>query len=431
MTPPPPPPEPPKAEPKNEVPLIGKWSPKIYGFIQMNAIEDTTQSFSTQAGNAVIARPGTYAGEHPRLTMTAQHSRLGFKFGTGEGDVKASATLEVDFLGSFPSGTAESTILAAPIIRMRHAYFKLENPFLDLLMGQTWALLGWQGAFHPAMMEIQGVPGEVYQRTPQIRLSKTIKGDAANFDIAFAAARPPQRDSGIPDLEAGLKLTVNNWKGTRTNGASTTSIDSMGIGVSGAYRFFEVNNFAAKPNNAVSEHGWAFSADTLIPIIPATNNDKGNTLTLTGSFVTGSADADFYSALTGGVTQPTLPNPMMVTPAPTFTADVDNGLVVFNTAGELTPVKWWSTIVGLQYYFPPSGQVFLTANYSHMHSSNIGDLAPPATVFDTSNWFESTLFIDVTTAVRLAFEYEWFEQTYADGVAAHNSRFNVAGLFVF
>src|SRR5262245_30509412 len=88
---PPPAAEPPKEPPKepqnkDEVPLIGKWTPKIYGLVQMNAVEDTTQSFNLQAGNTKIARPGTYAGEHSRLTMSAQHSRIGFKFGPGEGD---------------------------------------------------------------------------------------------------------------------------------------------------------------------------------------------------------------------------------------------------------------------------------------------------------------------------------------------------------
>ena len=34
-------------------------------------------------------------------------------------------------------------------------------------------------------------------------------------------------------------------------------------------------------------------------------------------------------------------------------------------------------------------------------------------------------------AVRLGFEYAWFEQTYGDDVKAHNSRFDVSGFYLF
>src|SRR4051794_40870219 len=60
-------------------PVTGKWSPRLYGFAQLDAILDTTQSFTEMAGNAAIARPDTYAREHGRVQLSARHSRLGFK----------------------------------------------------------------------------------------------------------------------------------------------------------------------------------------------------------------------------------------------------------------------------------------------------------------------------------------------------------------
>src|SRR5262249_37255319 len=150
--------------------------------------------------------------------------------------------------------------------------------------------------------------------------------------------------------------------------------------------------FAAKPTFAVDKNGWALSADAFVPIIPGSMEERGNSLTFTGSFVIGQADADFYSMLNGGITQPALPNPAGTMPAPTYTPNVDNGLVVFNAAGELVPIKWWSTIVGLQYYLPPNGNVWFSANYSHMHSSNIAEVGNPANVFETSNWFDGNIF---------------------------------------
>jgi hypothetical protein len=428
--PPPPPPEP--AKKPAEDPVLGKWAPKLYGFVQLDAPVDTTQSFNDQPGNTTIAKPGTFAGEHSRFQMSAQHTRVGFKWATpGDGDFKVSANVETDFLGSLATGTTESVVFAQPILRMRLAYFKLETGVVDLLMGQYWELFGWQPYFQPNAVEIQGVPGEVYSRTPQIRLGHTFKGDAINFDIAIAGARPPQRDAGLPDLQAGLKLTANNWKGMRTSGAIGTATDAFSIGVSGALRWFKVANFAAKPTFDVNKNGWGISADAFVPIIPGTMEDRGNSLTLTGSFVIGQAIADFYSSLNGGITQPALPNPTMVTPAPTYTPNVDNGLVVFNSAGDLEPIKWWSTIIGLQYYLPPNGKVWIAGNYSHMHSSNIADVGNPANVFETSNWFDANLFWECYTSTRLGFEYAWYEQIYGDDVKAHNSRFLLSGFFQF
>jgi len=426
----PPPPNEPKKPPED--PVIGKWSPKIYGFFQLDAVEDTTQSFNDSAGDAVIARPGTYAGEHGRLTLSAQHTRLGFKFHTpGEGDIHALAVIEVDFLGQYANTTTEQVVFTSPFVRMRQAWFKLETPIVDLTVGQTWQLFGWQPYFFANTVEIQGVPGMVYSRAPQIRLSHTFKGDAVNFDVAAAAARPPQRDAAVPDVQAGVKLTVNGWKGVRTLGATGTEVDALAIGVSAAIRWFKVAEFAAKPTTAVSDTGWAISADAFVPIIPGSMEDRGNSLTFTGSFATGAADADFYTGLNGGITFPALPNPTGIMPAPTYTPDIDNGLVVFNSAGELTAIKWWSTILGFQYYLPPSGRVWVAGNFSHMHSSNIADLGNPASVFKTSNWFDGNLFWDATAAVRFGFEYAWFQQIYGDDVKAKNSRFQVSGFYLF
>jgi hypothetical protein len=432
--PPPPPPEAAKKPGDELVPVLGKWSPKFYGFVQLDGVVDTTQSFNDQAGNTAVAKPDTYAGDHSRLQLSAQHTRFGWKWNTpGEGDVKASANIEADFLGTQPAGTSEATVFTNPIVRMRHAYFKLETGVIDILMGQYWELFGWQNYFHPTAVEIQGVPAEVYSRTPQIRLSHTFKGDAANFDIAVAASRPPQRDAGVPDLQAGLKLTLPGWKGVRNNGATSISVDGFAVGVSGALRWFKVNNFSSKSTFEVKENGWGVSADLFLPIIPGTMDDKGNALTLTGSFAIGQAISDTYSALNFGLTFPALPNPMMLTPAPTYTPNVDNGLVAFTNGGtDLTAVKVWTTIVGLQYYLPPNGKVFLAGNYSHLHSSNVTELAAnPANVFQTSNWFDVNLFWDAFTSVRFGIEYEWFEQTYGDDVKAHDSRFRLSGFYLF
>jgi hypothetical protein len=429
--PPPPPPPPPKSGETDLVPVLGKWSPKLYGFVEADYIFDTTQSLTEVSGNTAIARPGTYPGEHPRMQFGVRNSRLGLKFSTPEVEgYRATAVAELDFLGNQPTDASEAAFFNNPDLRIRHMYLKIETPVVDFLFGQYWELFGWQPYFHPNTVEIQGVPAQVYSRTPQLRASHTFKSHAVSFEAAVAASRPPQRDSAVPDGQAGLRLLVNQWRGIRTTGATGTEADAMAIGVSGALRNFEVKDFSANPTHAVEHLGWGFSADLFLPIIPANMEDRGNGLTLTGSYAIGSGDADFYTGLTGGLTFPALPNPMMVTPAPTYTPNVDNGLVAFDPQGTLHTINWMTFIVGLQYYLPPSGTVWISANYSHINSTNIADFGAANRVFKIGNWFDACLFWD-PKPVRLGLEYAWTEQTYVDEVKAHNSRVQFSAYYLF
>lgn len=63
---------------------------------------------------------------------------------------------------------------SSPTFRVRHMALKLETPVVDLLGGQYWALFSGASAFAPATVQIQGVPGQVFSRAAQFRLSKTI-----------------------------------------------------------------------------------------------------------------------------------------------------------------------------------------------------------------------------------------------------------------
>src|SRR5215471_9252312 len=182
--PPPPPAAPPPA------PVTSKFSATLYGFVEADSIFDSTESFTDLPGHGAIARPTTYAGSHGRITTAVRNTRLGFRFkGPETQDIKSSAMIEGDFIGNQPLGApnpvgtppvTENSFFTSPGYRIRHAMLKLETPVVDLLVGQYWELFGWQGLFHPNTVELQGMPGQLYSRTPQIRLSKTIKSDAVN-----------------------------------------------------------------------------------------------------------------------------------------------------------------------------------------------------------------------------------------------------------
>ena len=70
---------PPPAPATSSGKLSTKFDATFYGFIELDSMYDSTQSFSDLAGGSSIARPGTYANGRGRTTFGVRNSRLGFK----------------------------------------------------------------------------------------------------------------------------------------------------------------------------------------------------------------------------------------------------------------------------------------------------------------------------------------------------------------
>ena len=427
---------------------MAKFSATLYGFTEFDSIHDSTQSFNDLAGNANMARSGSFAADHDRMTFGVRNSRLGFKLkGPETENIKSSAIAEMDFLGNQPQGSpspagspavSESAYFASPTFRVRHMALKLETPFVDILAGQYWQLFGWQTAYHPSSVQIQGLPGQVFSRAPQLRLSHTVKTDAVNVEVAVAASRPPQRDSGLPDGQAGLRLMINDWKGMRTAGGAGTSVDPASIGVSGVARRFRLPEYATAPTKTQNINGYGLSLDAILPVVPATASNWDNALTLTGSFVWGQAIADLFTNLSGGVSLNGLPADASGK-ASSFALDIDNGLVIFDANGRMRAIRWQALLVGLQYYLPTSPfRMWIAANYSHMNSSDIQNIVVGTTgsnvnskLFNKSDFADGNLFVDATQSIRFGLEYAWFRQTYLDGVKGTNHRVQLSGFYLF
>ena len=407
--------------------VLGKFSTTVYGFVELDGIWDSTQSLTEVPGNTQIARQDVgasgYAGNNARLQMTVRNSRLGFRMRAPEyHDVRASAVFETDLVGNQPTTVSEGSFYANAGLRVRHAYLKLETPIVDLLFGQTWRLFGWQNTYHPNTVEIQGVPGEIYSRTPQIRLSKTVKTDAVTFEIAIAALRPDGRDSGMPEGEGGLRLAVNKWTSPSTGGSTGTSIQPLSIAVTGNVRQLSEAQFAAKPVNATTAMGWGVAVDAFIPIVPGTKEKMGNSLAINAEVADGMGIADVYTSLNGGFQNAPLPDATQ-TYAPT-SGLLDSGLAVYDAKGVLHPIGWMSYLVGIQYYTPiNNGRVWVSANYSHMslqNASEVNAIADPTATNGTLgakarsalDWFDANLFWDATPAVRFGLEYAHTQDTW-------------------
>jgi hypothetical protein len=428
-----PPITPPKVEQKKKdppPPAHAKFDATLYGFVEFDAIEDSTQGLSDLAGNASLGRQNTYAGDHPQTTYGARNSRFGIKLAAPEYEgIKASAQLEMDFNGNQPSGISEAAFWQNPTFRYRHLNVKLETKYVDVLAGQYWNLFGWQSSAHPNTVAIQGIPGQVYGRAPQLRIGKVIKGGVVDVDLELAAVRPVDRISGVPDGQAGIKLMLPNYKGWHTAGSTGTALDAASLGVSVIGRRFAPPAFSATPNKQTTANGYGVSIDAMLPIIPATKENHDGALTLQGSFVYGAGIADQYTGLNGGVANAALPNPDGTTPAPAYTSVIDGGLALYRADGTLHPIQWTSYLVGAQYYI--NSMFWVSGNYSHLESGNAHLFGPANKVWDNSNFFDANVFVDLTPAVRLGVEFERLHQTYVDLVEATDYREQFSAFFIF
>ena len=418
---------------------------KFIGFLEADYFADSTQSYDDSMGTSLVARTDTYENHHGRTQFSLRSTRLGFSFESPVvGDFTPSAVVESDFAGSqaSPPGSSEAIYFDSPLFRIRHAYVKVKSPYVDVLMGHTFDVFGWQSYFDPS-----GLRNQLFSRNPQLRISREFNAEGSvTVELAAAAVRPVQRDSGVPDGSAGLRVSFNGWQGIRTPGNERIVAMPLTLAISGIVRQFKTNAFAPPPNQS-SNHamGWGMSLDAFLPIIPASNFiDRGNRLALMGSYVRGSGIADLISA-TGGAQFPTLSNPAAVYPPPLYEANIDAGLVSFDTQGILHTIDWMAFRVGLQYYLPPDGRWIFSANYTQAHSANMAMLFPQGGaeidlqthVADTLRYADSKLTFDVTPVVRVGVTGQYTQTVYLPNPGSlyrdkpHNIRVSGSALYLF
>jgi hypothetical protein len=439
----------------------GGFSAIMYGFAEADAIFDTTQSFFELPGDGSVAKQGTIGGSNGRTIFSIRNSRLGFRIGAPKfGDFTASAILETDFLGNQPTnppavatvlctttpcapGTAtsltgtpsngyrEGPYFTNPTLRARQFLGKLDSPYFNFWFGQTWALVGWQPYFQPNTLEIQGIPGELYSRTPQFRLSHDVDLSGATVGIAVAALRPPQMDAQIPDFQGAIKLSLDDWKGVQTVGSTGTTISSAALVISGAVRQYKLPQGTTEAAGFQNATGLLAAADILIPILPAKQRREW-AVTLLAETTIGTGDADQFTALTGGagVQSPTPPLYSGTTPYGTV-ADVDPGLVGWNT-NVLQTVDWETLMLNLQIYLPPEGKLWLSGTYTTSYSDNVALFnASRANVTNHINYWDVSLWWDIIPGVRMAGSFIHTRDTYANGALPYNNRVQYAAFFIF
>jgi hypothetical protein len=436
----PPEPEPPVLEPAKSwfyrdpisMKVGNRLTLTLYGQVAVAFIYDTTRSYGDTIGSSLVARTDTYEGTVGRFQASSRGSRFGLALDSKEiGGITPSSVLEADFSGDQPTsnvGSSERSYYDSPTFRLRHAYINLADDYVDVLIGQTDDVFGWQNT-----------PSSTFRHT-QFRLSHTFGASApVGLDIAAAALRPVQRDSQMPDAQAGLRLDINAWKGIYTRDGIPTA-RPLSLGVSGVARQFDADAFTPPPTQTSNKVvGWGLSVDAVVPVIPARDEyDRGNALTLAGSFVTGTGIGDLMR-VDGGARFPPLPNPARAFPAPEYDANVDEGLVTFDRLGVLNTIDWQGFRVDAQYYFPPSGRVRIAAIYTQAYSKNMQDLYPQGGaeiellthVADRIQYVEGNLYWDVTPEFRLGTACIYTMVQYLDQEDPHNIRGKLTANYYF
>lgn len=404
----------------------------FFGVLEANFMYDTTRSYGDSIGSNLVARSDTFEGTTGRTQFNARSSRFGFDLLYSPiGGIEPYGMLEADFSGDQPTNRIDSTERSyydSPNFRLRHAFVELRNDTVDVLLGQTDDVFGWQNNVSST------------SRHTQLRLSRTFGQDSAvGLDTAVAAVRPAQRDAQIPDAHAGIRVTGNEWNGMFTrNGIPHAR--PLSLGVSGVARRFDVDAFTPPPtqrSNAVQ--GWGVSVDAVVPVVPVKDDyDRSNAFTVTGSFVMGSGISDLMR-VDGGAVFPPLPNPARASPPPLYEGNVDEGLVTFDRFGMLHTIDWQAWRVDAQYYLPPSGRVRLYAMYMQAHSANMFDLYPQGGaeielltyVADAARYAEFNVFWDVTPAVRVGAAGIYTSVRYLDGEEPYNVRGKLNGWLFF
>ncbi len=427
--------------------VVGKFATTLYVFIEADMIHDDTRSFVDLAGNTTVASPTSEAGSNPRTMFGVRNSRLGFRLSAPEVlGLRASAMLETDFLGNQPgtppltsSGSSfkEGAYWNNPALRIRHAVMKIDSDSgFSLWVGQTWELVGFQSDFQPNSVEIQGLPGEIYSRTPQLRLVYDYKiSDVGTVEVAVAALRPPQADAQLPDFQGGVRFTLDTLKGLQTIGATGTATKGASVGISGASRSFTLATSASKTNpQEKSLQGNVIAGDLMIPAIPPSLH-LPVALTLIGESSFGSGDADLFTNLSGGVGvgtpagYPACPTTGVACYPASYNPGIDPGLMAFNRSGNPELVDWRSVLVGFQLYLPPDYKLWVSANYSSMYSDNSIDFG--ASTLSQSWFVDANVFYDLTPSVRFGFEYARFTDNFNNATQAYNNRLQLSGFFIF
>ncbi len=194
---------------------LGGVTVTLGGFAELDGIyRSANESRGTATSYTGIPFPNTADGHMSELRLTAQQTRMSMLAqGNATDKILVSGYVEADFQND--SGTANSTQTDSYTPRLRQAYAQVDDlaDGLHLDAGQIWTLatsfksgLIPRAEVAPLTIDTQYLPGYVFARVPEIRLTKDFGG---KYWLAVAADDPQTVIGGTaPSLSGESVVTT-------------------------------------------------------------------------------------------------------------------------------------------------------------------------------------------------------------------------------
>ena len=398
---------------------------RMYGFIENDLINDSTQGLNEETDNPAIAKPlnaaGTapnWAGQHHQTIMSVRNSRLGFDITMPktENDLQTEGIFEFDFVGNQSDnnspGAAATTesqrdFFNNPAVRIRHAYANITDGQWNAKIGQTWSLLGWQPYYFPSEADVQPNVGQLYRRFSQIRGMNTqqlMNGDWT-LETAIDAAKPAEIQSGLTEEHAGIRLASTKYKALSGLGSSSPMVGAS-LALSGAL-------IPIRTPAAGNANGTVVAIDTLIPIIPSSDGKSGsNTLGLTAEYSNGRG----YGGLELAGATAGLASASAV--SADGTNNLDSGMAGLSN-GNIDLIHYQTYRSNLTYMWPGSHWAN-SIGYAATETLNLKDFNGTATggILKYQYYYGNVMYLPLTW-LRFALEWAQYKDTYNDPLNTH------------
>lgn len=428
------------------------WKVQMGGFVELDAINDSTRSFLEVVGNNPVASGGL-AGNNGRTQFSIRNTRLAFAVLPPEqDDWITQGYLEFDLFGYQPDsglgtapnsstgvagtyGNTEGLLYTNPTLRVRHAFFSAAKSGFQILLGQYWTLFGWTPYYLLQTASVQPVSATLYERTEQATITQTIGSPdpkATRLVAGLSITRPVQRDSSIPGLDLGLKLSSGALRAGFVSPMGDITAEPLSVAVSGTFRAFETPRSIGSGDYGDQTHylGEAIAVNALLPVLSTTDPaDYSNTLALALSFTAGKGYGDELPGWTGNLAR----LPYGASPALSSGTSLDPGEGGFDGNGgfQLLNIETWNA--QLQYHLPAGWRSFTTWGYGRLFSNNVGSLValPGAVQYDRSEVYFGNFFHDFTRQIRAAIEFDHFKTHYVNAFLGQDDRMMASFWFRF